>query len=84
VLCLVPVGLLVDRFGGKIVNVCGIGLWSLATVGTGLAPSHLVVMGTRIVMAWRVNLLARGAGGDARRRNGRQRAEFRVGDRSGT
>jgi ACS family glucarate transporter-like MFS transporter len=26
VLCLIPVGLLVDRFGGKIVNACGIGL----------------------------------------------------------
>lgn len=50
VLCLIPVGLLVDRFGGKIVNACGIGLWSLATVCTGLAPSHLVVLGTRVVM----------------------------------
>ena len=50
VLCLIPVGLLVDRFGGKIVNACGIGLWSLATVCTGLAPSHLILMGSRIVM----------------------------------
>ena len=50
VFCLIPVGLLVDRFGGKIVNACGIGLWSLATVCTGLAPSHLFVMGSRIVM----------------------------------
>lgn len=43
VFCLIPVGLLVDRYGGKIVNARGIGLWSLATVCTGLAPSHLVV-----------------------------------------
>src|SRR5580692_12330423 len=50
VFCLIPVGLLVDRYGGKIVNACGIGLWSLATVCTGLAPSHLVVMGSRVVM----------------------------------
>jgi MFS family permease len=50
VLCLIPVGLLVDRFGGKIVNACGIGLWSLATVCTGLAPSHLIVMASRVVM----------------------------------
>ncbi len=50
VLCLIPVGLLVDRYGGKVVNSCGIGLWSLATICTGLAPSHLVVMGSRIVM----------------------------------
>jgi ACS family glucarate transporter-like MFS transporter len=50
VLCLIPVGLLVDRFGGKIVNACGIGLWSLATVCTGLAPSHVIVMASRVVM----------------------------------
>src|ERR1019366_3417515 len=50
VFCLIPVGLLVDRFGGKIVNACGIGLWSLATVCTGLAPSHLIIMGSRIGM----------------------------------
>ena len=50
VLCLIPVGLLVDRFGGKIVNACGIGLWSLATVCTGLAPSHLIVIISRVVM----------------------------------
>jgi MFS family permease len=50
VLCLIPVGLLVDRFGGKIVNACGIGLWSLATVCTGLAPSYLLVIVSRVVM----------------------------------
>jgi MFS family permease len=50
VLCLIPVGLLVDRFGGKIVNSLGIGLWSAATVLTGFAPSFLFMMGTRMVM----------------------------------
>jgi ACS family glucarate transporter-like MFS transporter len=50
VLCLIPVGLLVDRFGGKIVNACGIGLWSLATVCTGLAPSYWFVIVSRVVM----------------------------------
>jgi MFS family permease len=50
VFCLIPVGLLVDRFGGKIVNACGIGLWSLATVCTGLAPTYLIVMASRVVM----------------------------------
>jgi ACS family glucarate transporter-like MFS transporter len=48
--CLIPVGLLVDWFGGKIVNARGIGLWSLATVCTSLAPSHVFVMITRVVM----------------------------------
>ena len=50
VLCLIPVGLLVDRYGGKIVNSAGIGLWSAATVLTGFAPSFGFMLGTRIVM----------------------------------
>jgi ACS family glucarate transporter-like MFS transporter len=50
VLCLIPVGLLVDRFGGKIVNSLGIGLWSAATVLTGFAPAFLFMIGTRMVM----------------------------------
>jgi ACS family glucarate transporter-like MFS transporter len=28
IICLIPVGLLVDRFGGKVVNGAGIALWS--------------------------------------------------------
>ncbi len=50
VLCLIPVGLLVDRFGGKIVNSCGIALWSAATILTGFAPNWLFMLGTRVVM----------------------------------
>ena len=42
VLCLLPVGLLVDRFGGKAVNAGGIALWSVATICTGLSPQFLV------------------------------------------
>jgi ACS family glucarate transporter-like MFS transporter len=50
VVCLIPVGLLVDRFGGKIVNAAGIGLWSAATMLTGMAPSFWFMALTRIVM----------------------------------
>jgi len=50
VFCLIPVGLLVDRFGGKLVNGLGIGLWSAATVLTGFAPNFLFMLGTRMVM----------------------------------
>lgn len=50
VICLIPVGLLVDRYGGKVVNAGGIFLWSAATVLTGFAPTWLFMMGTRIVM----------------------------------
>ena len=50
VLCLLPVGLLVDRFGGKVVNAAGIGLWSAATVATGFTTGFVSMAATRIVM----------------------------------
>src|SRR3954463_11119000 len=50
VVCLVPVGLLVDRVGGKVVNSFGILLWSVATILTGFAPNFLFMLGTRVVM----------------------------------
>jgi MFS family permease len=50
VLCLIPVGLLVDRFGGKIVNAMGILLWSAATVLTGFAPGYVFMIFTRVTM----------------------------------
>lgn len=50
VLFLVPIGLLVDRVGGKMVNGLGIFLWSAATILTGFAPNFLFMLGSRIVM----------------------------------
>jgi MFS family permease len=50
VLCLLPVGLLVDRFGAKVVNAAGIGLWSTATVLTGFSTGFVSMAATRIVM----------------------------------
>ena len=50
VLCLIPVGLLVDRFGGKRVNAAGIGIWSTATVLTGFTTGFVSMAATRIVM----------------------------------
>jgi len=50
VVCLIPVGLLVDRFGGKIVNAAGIGVWSAATIFTGLSTGYWFMALTRIVM----------------------------------
>jgi MFS family permease len=49
-LCLLPVGLLVDRFGGKIVNAAGIGLWSAATVLTGFSVGFSSMATTRVIM----------------------------------
>ena len=40
-ICLLPVGLLVDRFGGKVVNAVGIGVWSAATVLTGFTTGFV-------------------------------------------
>src|SRR5579872_4211768 len=50
VICLLPVGLLVDRFGGKVVNAAGIGIWSAATVLTGFSVGFVSMATTRIVM----------------------------------
>ena len=50
VLCLVPMGMVVDRLGTRTVNALGIGLWSAATVLTGLVGSFAALLGTRVVM----------------------------------
>jgi MFS family permease len=49
-LCLLPVGLLVDRFGGRIVNAAGIGIWSVATVLTGFSTNFVSMATSRVVM----------------------------------
>jgi MFS family permease len=49
-LCLLPVGLLVDRFGSKIVNAAGIALWSRATVLTGFTTNFVFMAATRVMM----------------------------------
>ena len=49
-LCLLPVGLLVDRLGSKIVNAAGIALWSTATVLTGFTTNFVFMAATRVVM----------------------------------
>jgi ACS family glucarate transporter-like MFS transporter len=49
-LFLIPMGWLVDRFGAKRTAGFGIGIWSLATVFTGLASSFPALLATRLVM----------------------------------
>jgi MFS family permease len=49
-LCLIPVGMLVDRYGGKVVNAGGIALWSTATIMTGLSTGFGFMAMTRVVM----------------------------------
>ena len=47
---LIPMGFLVDRFGAKRVAGVGIGLWSLATICTGMASGFAFMLITRLVM----------------------------------
>ncbi|MGY3494256.1 MFS transporter [Bradyrhizobium sp. USDA 4502] len=47
---LIPMGMLVDRFGAKKVAGFGLGLWSAATAATGVAGSFPLLLATRLVM----------------------------------
>jgi MFS family permease len=49
-ICLIPMGVLVDRMGTKAVNAGGIALWSLATILTGGAWSYASLIATRLAM----------------------------------
>ncbi|HWL83904.1 MAG TPA: MFS transporter [Roseomonas sp.] len=50
VVCLVPMGWLVDRLGTRAVNAGGMALWSAATVATGMVASLPALIATRVVM----------------------------------
>ena len=50
VICLLPVGILLDRFSPRAVNSAGIALWSLAIAGTAIASSFGSLLAIRIVM----------------------------------
>jgi MFS family permease len=50
VICLVPMGMIVDRLGTRTVNGLGIAIWSAATLLTGLVGSFAGLLGTRIAM----------------------------------
>jgi ACS family glucarate transporter-like MFS transporter len=49
-LCLLPMGILVDRFGTKALNAAGIAVWSAATMMTGAAWSYGSLIATRLAM----------------------------------
>ena len=50
VICLVPMGMIVDKFGTRVVNAAGIGLWSIATALTGFATGLGMLIGLRVLM----------------------------------
>ncbi len=49
-LFLIPVGLLVDKFGSKRVAAWGLGIWSVATAVTGVASGFTSILLCRLVM----------------------------------
>jgi MFS family permease len=50
VVCLIPMGVLVDRLGTRTVNAAGMALWSLATVLTGLSVGFGSLLTSRLAM----------------------------------
>lgn len=49
-ICVIPAGMLADRYGAKRVCSGGMGLWSIATVLTGAVAGFLPLLATRLVM----------------------------------
>ncbi|MDB5511367.1 MAG: transporter [Enterovirga sp.] len=50
VLCVVPAGIIADRYGSKLIAGLGISVWSLATIATGLSFGFASIVATRVVM----------------------------------
>ena len=50
VVCLIPMGVLVDRLGTRTINAAGIALWSAATIVTGLSTGFGALFASRLVM----------------------------------
>ena len=48
--CLVPVGILLDRFGSGRINSLGVTLWSLAVIATGATWNFASLLSTRLIM----------------------------------
>src|SRR5579884_4074919 len=50
VICLLPIGIMLDRFTARTINSAGIALWSLAMAATAAVGSFAGLLGTRLVM----------------------------------
>jgi len=50
VICLLPIGIMLDRFSSRTINACGITLWSLAIAATAAVGSFGTLILTRLVM----------------------------------
>jgi sugar phosphate permease len=47
IVCLIPAGVLTDRFGTRIINTISIALWSIATMLMGVVRGFGVLLGVR-------------------------------------
>lgn len=50
VVCVVPFGMWIDRAGAKLPVSVGVAVWSIATVGTGLASTFPLVLCSRLLL----------------------------------
>lgn len=50
ILLIVPMGLLTDRFGARVVMLVGMAIWAVGTLGTGLATGVTMLMIARLVL----------------------------------
>ncbi len=48
--CLIPMGLLADRFGGRAVTYSTLGVWSLAGIWTGLSTTYTSLFASRLLL----------------------------------
>lgn len=49
-ICLIPMGMVADRFGGRAVTYATLGIWSLAGIWTGLATTYSSLFASRLVL----------------------------------
>lgn len=49
-LCAVPIGILLDRYGRRIVLYLSVTLWSVAAAGCGLSPNVVTLVGARAML----------------------------------
>lgn len=49
-ICLIPMGLLADRFGGRAITYSTLGIWSLAGIWTGFATTYGSLFASRLVL----------------------------------
>lgn len=50
VICLLPIGIMLDRFSTRTINSCGVALWSLAIAATAAVGSFATLILTRLIM----------------------------------